>query len=94
MHDLAAQFGRGLIALAACLQVDAVSYKAFIREQSPGTHLGTRSEGLGFLRDPEVFRYANGFVAIPDGRRMGIEIDEAVVVAGARGGHRWCSPLW
>ncbi len=34
------------------------------------------------MRDPEVFRYADRFVAIPDGSLLGIEIDEAVVVAG------------
>ena len=46
------------------------------------------------MRDPEVFRYADRFVAIPDGSLLGIEIDEAVVVAGTKGGLRWRNPMW
>ncbi len=46
------------------------------------------------MRNPEVFRYADRLVAIPDGYLLSIEIDEAVVVAGTRGGHRWRNPMW
>ena len=82
----------GPIALAACLQVDAVSHNAFIQEQSLGIHLGGGSEGLGYLKDPDVFAYADGFVEVPSGPGLGIEIDEQVVAQRAREGHRWRHP--
>ena len=84
----------GPIALAACLQVDAVCHNAFIQEQSLGVHRGGGSEGLAYLQDPDVFAYSEGFVAVPSGPGLGIEIDEALVVARAKEGHRWRNPLW
>ena len=56
------------IALAACLQLDAVSYNAFIQEQSLGIHYNQGNDLLDYLRNPEVFRYEDGFVAIPQAR--------------------------
>ncbi len=84
----------GPIALAACLQIDAVCHNAFIQEQSLGVHRGGGSAGLGYLRDPDVFAYADGFVDVPRGPGLGIEIDESVVEARAKEGHRWRNPLW
>ncbi len=57
----------GPIALAACLQVDAVSHNAFIQEQSLGIHYNQGSDLLDYLVDPEVFIYRDGFVEIPAG---------------------------
>ena len=84
----------GPIALAACLQIDAVSYNAFIQEQSLGIHYNKGSDILDYIRNPGVFRYDDGFVAIPDGPGLGIEIDEDYVVERAREGHRWRNPVW
>ncbi|MBL8575627.1 MAG: galactonate dehydratase [Mesorhizobium sp.] len=85
----------GPIALASCLQVDAVSYNAFIQEQSLGIHYNSDGNDLlDYLVDPKVFSYANGSVAIPQGVGLGIEIDEAKVKEAARIGHRWRNPLW
>jgi galactonate dehydratase len=85
----------GPIALAACLQVDAVSYNAFIQEQSLGIHYNNAgSDLLDYLVDPGVFAYQDGMVAIPSGPGLGIEVNEAAVVAAASTGHRWRNPLW
>jgi galactonate dehydratase len=84
----------GPIALAANLQLDAVCYNAFIQEQSLGIHYNTTSDLLDYLKDPGVFAYRNGFVDIPLGPGLGIEIDEAVVERMARAGHRWRNPVW
>jgi galactonate dehydratase len=84
----------GPIALAANLQLDAVCYNAFIQEQSLGIHYNTTSDLLDYLKDPGVFAYRNGFVDIPQGPGLGIEIDGAVVERMARTGHRWRSPVW
>lgn len=84
----------GPIALAACLQLDAVSYNAFIQEQSLGIHYNQGSDLLDYLKDPEVFTYRDGYVDIPVGPGLGIEIDEAVVKEKAAKGHRWRNPVW
>ena len=84
----------GPIALAANLQLDAVCYNAFIQEQSLGIHYNTTNDLLDYLKDPSVFAYDEGFVAIPQGPGLGIEIDEEVVARMARTGHRWRNPVW
>lgn len=84
----------GPIALAACLQIDAVSYNCFIQEQSLGIHYNAANDLLDYARNKEVFRYEDGFVAIPDGPGLGIEIDEDYVRERAREGHRWRNPIW
>jgi len=85
----------GPIALAACLQVDAVSYNAFIQEQSLGIHYnGAGQDLLDYLIDPGVFSYADGMVAIPQGPGLGIEVNEERVIEAAKTGHRWRNPLW
>ena len=84
----------GPIALAANLQLDAVCYNAFIQEQSLGIHYNQANDLLDYLADRSVFAYEDGFVAIPDGPGLGIEIDEARVRAAAALGHRWRNPVW
>jgi galactonate dehydratase len=84
----------GPIALAACLQIDAATYNATIQEQSLGIHYNTSNDLLDYLVDPAVFSYADGFVAIPDGPGLGIEVNEEYVRERAAEGHRWRNPVW
>jgi galactonate dehydratase len=84
----------GPIALAANLQLDAVCYNAFIQEQSLGIHYNTTSDLLDYLKDPSVFEYKDGHVAIPQGPGLGIEVDEDFVRKAAETGHRWRNPVW
>ncbi|ALN75365.1 galactonate dehydratase [Aureimonas sp. AU20] len=84
----------GPIALAACLQIDAVSYNAFIQEQSLGIHYNQGNDILDYISTPEVFHYEDGFVAIPQGPGLGIEVNEDYVVRRAAEGHRWRNPVW
>jgi galactonate dehydratase len=84
----------GPIALAANLQLDAVCYNAFIQEQSLGIHYNKTNDLLDYLKDPSVFAYSDGHVAIPQGPGLGIEIDEEAVARAASGGHRWRNPVW
>lgn len=84
----------GPIALAACLQVDATSYNAFIQEQSLGIHYNTSNDLLDYVKDRGVFEYKDGYVAIPQGPGLGIEIDEAYVRERAKVGHDWKNPVW
>lgn len=84
----------GPIALAACLQVDATCHNAFIQEQSLGIHYNEGSDLLDYLVDKKVFEYQNGYVNIPDGPGLGIEINEAFVREQAKLGHNWRNPIW
>lgn len=84
----------GPIALAACLQLDAVAYNAVIQEQSLGIHYNTSNDLLDYLVDPTVFAYEAGSVAIPQGPGLGIEVDEDYVRERAAEGHRWRNPVW
>ncbi len=45
----------GPIALAACLQLDAVCYNAVIQEQSLGIHYNQSNDLLDYVTDPSVF---------------------------------------
>lgn len=84
----------GPIALAACLQVDATCHNAFIQEQSLGIHYYQGSDLLDYLVENQVFKYEQGFVKIPDGPGLGIEINEDHVRKMAAIGHNWRNPLW
>ncbi|MCZ2264301.1 MULTISPECIES: galactonate dehydratase [unclassified Isoptericola] len=84
----------GPIALAACLQLDAVTYNAVIQEQSLGIHYNTSNDLLDYVVDPSVFAYSDGSVEIPRGPGLGIEVDEDYVRERAAVGHRWRNPVW
>jgi galactonate dehydratase len=86
----------GPIALASCIQVDASSYNAFIQEQSLGVQYsaGDGKDLLNYLSDPSVFKFDKGYVNIPKGPGLGIEINESYVKSQAEIGHNWQSPMW
>jgi len=69
----------GPVALAACLQVDAAAANALIQEQSLDIHYNREADLLDYLADPEVFDYENGYVDLPDGPGLGVELDEEAV---------------
>jgi len=83
----------GPVALASCLQLDAVAPNALIQEQSLDIHYNETSDVLDYLADPSVFEYEDGFVPVPDGPGLGIEVDEGVLEE--RDGHDdWHNPVW
>ena len=84
----------GPIALAASLQLDACTPNAIIQEQSLGIHYNEGSDLLDYLKDPAVFAYERGYVAVPVGPGLGIEIDEEKVREAAKVGHHWRNPVW
>ena len=81
----------GPIALASCLQVDATCHNSFIQEQSLGIHYNKGSDILDYIKNKEVFEFDNGYVKIPKGPGLGVEIDEDLVRKMAEKGHDW---LW
>ena len=84
----------GPIALAVNLQIDANCYNAFIQEQSLGIHYNQGNDLLDYIKNPEVFDYSDGYVKIPDGPGLGIEVNEDYVKERAAVGHRWRNPIW
>ncbi len=85
----------GPIALASCFQLDSCTPNFIIQEQSLGIHYNQGSDLLDYLADPGVFGYdGNGYVAIPKGPGLGIEINEDKVREAAAIGHEWHAPVW
>ncbi|MDZ5696572.1 galactonate dehydratase [Chelativorans sp. M5D2P16] len=84
----------GPIALAACLQIDAVCHNAFIQEQSLGIHYNSGGDLLDTLAPESQFVCEDGFLHIPDGPGLGIVVDEDVVRDYAEKGHDWRAPVW
>ena len=79
----------GPISLAACLQVDACTQN-FLCQEHP-THPEKWDLGEGYLKKPFVIE--NGYIAVPDGPGLGIEVDEDVVRERQNEG-TWDSPVW
>ncbi|MYH65728.1 MAG: galactonate dehydratase [Chloroflexi bacterium] len=84
----------GPIALASCLQVDAVAYNALIQEQSLGIQYNKDIDLLDYLEDRTVFDYKDGFVKVPSAPGLGIRIDEDKVRAASDHNFRWRNPQW
>lgn len=84
----------GPIALAACLQVDATSYNAFIQEQSLGIHYNESNDVLDYVVEDQSFTYDKGFLHIPKLPGLGIEVNEEYVREMSNIGHQWKNPIW
>jgi len=84
----------GPIALAACLQIDACSPNALIQEQSLNIHYNDTADVLDYLQDPSVFEYRDGFVQIPDGPGLGIDMNESYIRKQAEKTVNWHNPVW
>ena len=46
------------------------------------------------MRNKEIFKYEDGFVNIPKGPGLGIDIDEELVEKINREGLHWTNPKW
>ncbi|MDH5019944.1 galactonate dehydratase [Halobacterium rubrum] len=82
----------GPVALAACVQVDAVAPNALIQEQSLDIHYNETSDVLDYLEDPSVFDYEDGHVDLPEGPGLGVEVDEDALAAAED--PDWHNPVW
>lgn len=84
----------GPIALSSCLQVDAVSYNAFIQEQSMGIHYNVGKSVLDYVVNKEVFDFKNGWADMPKGAGLGLEINKQLIVEENKTPHSWKNPVW
>jgi galactonate dehydratase len=74
----------GPVALAACLQVDACCPNFLVQEH------GAAALGAGYLKQPFVVE--RGYIALPTGPGLGIEVDEEAIAAMPE--HDWLTPQW
>ena len=84
----------GPLALASCLQLAACTPNVAIQEMSLGIHYNVGHDLLFFCADKSVLTPTDGYLAIPQGPGLGIEIDEAAVREAGKEGHRWRNPVW
>jgi galactonate dehydratase len=84
----------GPIALASCIQVDACAPNALIQEQSLDIHYNQGNDLLDYVTDASAFEYEDGYVELPDGPGLGIEVDEEYVRERAETDVDWHNPVW
>lgn len=84
----------GPIALASCLNVDAVSYNAVIQEQSMGIHYNVGKSVLDYVKNREDFRFDGGYVRLPAIPGLGVDVDRELVVEENETPHNWKNPVW
>lgn len=84
----------GPIALASCLQVDAVSYNGVLQEQSIGIHYNVGKSVLDYIDNKEDFRFVGGFVNLPVKAGLGVQVNKALVTEENENPHRWKNPVW
>lgn len=84
----------GPLALGACLQLAACSPNVVLQEMSLGIHYNQGHDLLAFCSDPVVLSPVDGFLAVPTGPGLGVEVNEAGVRAAHETRHRWRNPVW
>jgi galactonate dehydratase len=84
----------GPVALASCVQVDACTHNALVQEQSLDIHYNETSDVLDYLADPSVFAFEDGYVDLPDGPGLGVEVDLEHVRERAERDVDWHNPVW
>lgn len=84
----------GPIALAACLNVDAVSYNAVIQEQSIGIHYNVGKSVLDYVTNTSDFDFKDGYVNLPHIPGLGVDVNRELVIEENKNPHNWKNPVW
>ena len=84
----------GPVALAACLQLDFVAHNAVLQEQSMGIHYNKGGELLDYVINRDDFTLTNGYIEPLPKPGLGVEVDEARVIAASLNAPDWRNPLW
>jgi galactonate dehydratase len=85
----------GPLALGACLQIAACTPNHAIQEISLGIHYNTGGHDLlNFCTNREALTPVDGYLPIPLGAGLGINIDEPAVREADKDRHRWRNPVW
>ncbi|KAK7204570.1 mandelate racemase/muconate lactonizing enzyme family protein [Myxozyma melibiosi] len=84
----------GSIALAACFQIAACTQNHVIQEMSIGIHYNTEAgeqDIISYVHNPEFFDVKDGYVVVPEGPGLGIEVNEEAVRALSKNAKAWRS---
>jgi galactonate dehydratase len=84
----------GPLALASCLQVAACTPNVAIQEMSLGIHYNVGADLFTYCRDKQQLTPDEGYLAIPTGPGLGVDINEDAVRESDRERHRWRNPVW
>jgi galactonate dehydratase len=84
----------GPLALAACLQLAATAPNVAIQEMSLGIHYNVGADLYSYCKDNGPITAVDGYLPIPTGHGLGIEIDEDKVRESHKDRHRWRNPVW
>ena len=84
----------GPIALAACLNVDAVSYNAVIQEQSIGIHYNIGKSVLDYVTNTSDFDFKDGYANLPHIPGLGVDVNRELVIEENKNPHNWKNPVW
>jgi galactonate dehydratase len=84
----------GPLALAACLQLAACTPNVAIQEMSLGIHYNVGHDLLEFCSDRTVLTPVEGYLTIPGGAGLGVDIEEERVREADKDRHRWRNPIW
>jgi galactonate dehydratase len=85
----------GPLALGACLQIAACTPNHAIQEISLGIHYNVGGHDLlNFVINKDALTPVDGYLPVPEGPGLGIEIDEAAVREADKDRHRWRNPIF
>src|SRR3712207_827747 len=84
----------GPLALAACLQLAGSAANVAIQEMSLGIHYNVGHDLLNFVVNKDALSPVEGYLPIPQGAGLGVDIDEAAVREAHKDRHRWRNPVW
>lgn len=85
----------GPLALGACLQIAACTPNHAIQEISLGIHYNTGGHDLlNFCTNKEALTPVGGYLPVPQGPGLGVDIDEAAVREANKDRHRWRNPIF
>jgi galactonate dehydratase len=84
----------GPLALAACLQIAGCSPNVAIQEMSLGIHYNVGADLFTYCKDKTQLAPQNGYLTIPNGPGLGVDIDEDAVRESNKDRHRWRNPVW
>ena len=84
----------GPLALAACLQLAACTPNVAVQEMSLGIHYNVGADLFSYCGQKEQLTPNDGYLTIPTGPGLGVDIDEDVVRESNKDRHRWRNPVW
>ena len=84
----------GPLALASCLQLAACAPNLAIQEMSLGIHYNVGADLYTYCVDQAALAPVDGYLPIPEGPGLGVQINEDAVREAHKDRHRWRNPVW